>query len=236
MRARASVCAVSRHERYSISATVHGHCLVEAPDTGGPHPLVVGFHGYGETAEIHAERMRRIPGGSECVLASLPALHLFYTKGGEVVGSWMTKQDREQAAADNVAYVAEAVARIKRELPVDDRLAYVGFSQGVAMAYRAAAGAGHPCQALVAIGGDMPPEVAADPAVRWPAVLLTRGESDSFFTREKMERDLECLRGRGASPQALVFDGGHEWADPVFAAIGELIARAFARSPARGSR
>jgi predicted esterase len=230
------VCAVTRLERYSIPATVHGRCLLEVPASAGPHPLVVGFHGYGETAEVHAERMRRIPGAAECVLASLQSLHLFYTKAGEVVGSWMTKQDREQAAADNVAYVAEAVTRIKEELAVDDRLAYVGFSQGVAMAYRAAAWAGHPCRALVAIGGDMPPEVAADPAVRFPSVLLTRGEGDAFFTREKMERDVECLRRRGAAPQAVVFDGGHEWAEPVFAAAGELIARAFARSPAGGSR
>src|SRR4051812_35736744 len=129
--------------------------------------------------------MRRIPGADECVLASLQALHLFYTKAGEVVGSWMTKRDRERTIADNVAYVAAAVARLRREVETDSRLAYAGFSQGAAMAYRAAAWAGHPCQAVIAIGGDMPPEVAEDASVRWPLVLLTRGERDTFFTAEK---------------------------------------------------
>jgi predicted esterase len=59
-------------------------------------------------------------------------------------------------------------------------------------------------------------------------VLLTRGERDEFFTREKMDRDLECLRARGAEPRAVVFDGGHEWSPAVFSAAGELLARALA--------
>jgi hypothetical protein len=74
----------------------------------------------------------------------------------------------------------------------------------------------------------MPPEVASDAAVRWPLVLMTRGEGDTFFTSDKMERDLVCLRSRGAAAESLVFDGGHEWAEPVTAAVGALLARAFA--------
>jgi predicted esterase len=92
------------------------------------------------------------------------------------------------------------------------------------MAYRAAAHAGHPCRALLAIGGDMPPELASDASLRWPAVLLTRGERDEFFTREKLERDEACLRRQGAEVRTVVFDGGHEWAEPVYAAAGLLIA------------
>jgi predicted esterase len=218
---------VARGLSRSISTTTHGRYLLDVPDGGGPHPLIVGFHGYGETAEVHLDQLRRLPRSSECVLVSVRALHLFYTKAGEVVGSWMTKVDREEAIADNVRYVAATVARIKEELTTDDRLAFVGFSQGAAMAYRAAASSGHPCQALIAIGGDMPPDVASDDAIAWPAVLVTRGQRDEYFTADKMERDLAHLRRVGANVQAVVFEGGHEWTEPVFTAGGRLITRAF---------
>ena len=210
----------------SIATTVHGRYFADVPDGDGPHPLVVGFHGYGETAETHLEQLRRIPRSSECLLVSVRALHLFYTKGGEVVGSWMTKLDRDDAAADNAAYVAAIVAEVKAGLPVDGRLAYIGFSQGASMAYRAAARAGHPCQAVLAIAGDMPPEVASDEGMAWPPVLVTRGEHDRYFAADKMERDVAHLRARGAEVEAVVFPGGHEWAEPVFAAAGSLLTRA----------
>lgn len=212
----------------SIAATTHGHYVVEAPDDRGPHPLLVGFHGYGETAEAHLEQLRRIPGASGCVLVSVQALHLFYTRARLVAASWMTKVGREDAARDNVAYVSAVVSRVRDEFSGDGRLVYVGFSQGAAMAYRAAARAGHPCRALLAIGGDMPPEIASDEGIRWPDALLTRGERDEFFTGEKMDRDAACLRRGGARVRTVVFDGGHEWAEPVFTAAGEVLARALA--------
>ena len=160
------------------------------------------------------------------MVLSVRALHLFYTKAGDVVGSWMTKLDRDDAAADNAAYVAAILAEVKADLPVDSRLAYIGFSQGASMAYRAAARAGHPCQAVLAIAGDMPPEVAGDEAMVWPPVLVTRGEQDGFFTAEKMERDVAHLRAHRAEVETVVFPGGHEWAEPVFAAAGSLLNRA----------
>ncbi len=213
--------------RRSLATTVHGHYLVLAPASPGPHPLIVGFHGYGETAETHLEQLVRIPGAKGCVLVSVQALHAFYTRAGAVVGSWMTRQDREEAIADNVAYVRATLEKVREQFTVDGRLAYVGFSQGAAMAYRAAAWSGHPSRALIAVGGDMPPEVADDAALRWPAVLMTRGERDEFFTKEKMDRDLDALRRRGADARAVVFDGGHEWAEAVFTAAGEVLSRAF---------
>ena len=210
----------------SIATTIHGRYLADVPDREGPHPLVVGFHGYGETAETHLEQLRRLPRSSDCVLVSVRALHLFYTKAGDVVGSWMTKLDRDEAVADNATYVAATVARVKADFPVDARLAFVGFSQGASMAYRAAARAGHPCQAILAIAGDMPPEVASDDGFMWPPVLVTRGEQDRYFTEDKMARDVAHLRARGAEVEAVEFPGGHEWGEPVFTAAGSLLTRA----------
>ena len=76
---------------------------------------------------------------------------------------------------------------------------YAGFSQGVAMAYRAAARAGHPGDGVLAIGGDLPPDVADDPTAHLPPVLVARGLGDEWFTEAKLQRDLEALR---AAPRA----------------------------------
>src|SRR5438045_533852 len=118
---------------HTIAARTHGRYLVEP---GPAERLLVGFHGYGETAEASLEQMTKIPGAAEWTIIAVQALNRFYAgRSGNVAASWMTSQDREFAIADNVDYVRSVVAA----LPPPSRLVFLGFSQGVAMAYRAAA-------------------------------------------------------------------------------------------------
>ncbi|MBI3940524.1 MAG: phospholipase [Acidobacteria bacterium] len=195
-----------------IPATTHGRYLLEIPERPGPHPLLIGFHGYGENAEVHAGHLRKIPGSSEWLVAAVQALHPFYDrKSGGVVASWMTRVDREFAIRDNVDYVARVVSQIGRDQELCGRLVYAGFSQGVAMAYRAAAYAGHPCHGLVILCGDIPPDLRADPSLRLPPVLVARGRNDDWYTQQKMDSDIEFLASRKVPVETLVFEGGHEW-------------------------
>jgi len=127
-------------ETFAVPARVHGHALLVRGSAAGPGaPLLVGFHGYGENAELHLSELARIPGVERCARAAIQALHPFYTRRDEVVANWMTRFDRERAIADNVAYVAAAVERLLQALPGAGPLVYAGFSQGIAMAYRAGA-------------------------------------------------------------------------------------------------
>ena len=206
-----------------ITAQVHGRYLLEVPAEAEGAPLLVGFHGYGENAERHLKELRRIPGASRFVLCAVQALHPFYNKSGEVIACWMTRLDREQAIEDNVRYVASVVSRVRQDLPVSERLVYLGFSQGAAMAYRAAAGAGHPCQGLVVLGGDVPPELEQLDLSRFPPVLLGRGSSEEWYDAAKMEHDVEILRSRRVDVRPLIFQGGHEWTDEFRAAAGEFL-------------
>ena len=211
-----------------VETATHGRYLLEGPADAGT--LLAGFHGYGETAEVQMERLRLLPGASACLLASVQSLHLFYTKADEVVGSWMTRLGREHAIADNARYVAAVVADVKRRCPAVDRVVYAGFSQGVAMAYRAAARAGHAGDGVLAIGGDLPPDVADDPTAHLPPVLVARGLRDEWFTDAKLQRDLEALRARRVPVTSVVYEGGHEWPQPMFAAAAEFLSeRAAAR-------
>ena len=211
-----------RHQEREIAAQVHGRYLVEAPADPSGCPLLVGFHGYGENAERHLEELRRLPGASRRVLCAVQALHPFYNRTGEVIASWMTRLQREQAIRDNLQYVASVVAEVKRELPVSERLVYLGFSQGAAMAYRAAAGSGHACHGVVVLGGDVPPEIEGNLG-HLPPVLLGRGSSEEWYDAAKMEHDVELLRGKGVDVRPFVFEGGHEWTNEFRAEAGRFL-------------
>jgi predicted esterase len=212
-------------QAFPIPATVQGHYIVESPDTSsGPLPLLVGFHGYAETAERHLEALRRLPGIDDWRVCAVQALHPFYRgKTDEVVASWMTRFGREQAIEDNIRYVSGVVARVMGDFPTREPLVYAGFSQGTAMAYRAAAGAGHRSHALLALGGDVPPELAERDLAGFPGVLLGRGSSDPWYSEEKLAADVELLERKGVAVDVCRFDGGHEWSDAFYRAAGDLL-------------
>lgn len=203
-----------------LPATVHGHYWVRPASGGGPAPLLVGFHGYGETGEGFLSSLETIPGVEGWHVASVQALHLFYTRQGrQVVGSWMTRFDRELAISDNLAYARAAVAAVLEELPGTGTLVFAGFSQGVAMAYRAAAAS--PCSGVIALAGDVPPEVDARDL---PPVLIGRGRGDDWYDQEKLRRDLDRLGAAGVSADVSVFDGGHEWTPEFYRAAAAFLA------------
>src|ERR1017187_742462 len=144
----------------TAAATTHGRYLVIPPSTTGPAPLLVGFHGYGEDAETQLERLRSIPGSDRWLIVSIQALHRFYERRtNRVVASWMTRQDREFAIADNAAYVATCIEAIEAEWPALPGIVFAGFSQGVAMAFRAAVNVPSRVTGVIAVGGDVPPEI-----------------------------------------------------------------------------
>src|SRR5687768_8889487 len=157
----------------TIEAVVHGRVLYEHRSD---RRLLVGFHGYAENAERHILELQKIPGIDSWSVAAIQALHPFYPRrggGDDIVASWMTRLDRELAIAENVEYVRRALAAIWRGTSGETTLVFAGFSQGVAMAYRAGAFA-VPANGLIALAGDVPPDVMAA-EVKLPPVLVGRG-------------------------------------------------------------
>jgi predicted esterase len=219
----------------TIATTTHGRYLVSLPAANGPAPLLVGFHGYAEGADAQLERMRGIPGADAWRLVAIQGLHRFYQRRvGDVVASWMTRQDRELAIADNIAYVNAVIDAVTLEWPDPPAIVYAGFSQGVAMAFRAAAASPRPVAGVIAVGSDVPPELQATSLARIPAALICRGARDAMYATTKFDSDIGRLRAAGAAVTPLSFDGGHEWSEPVLHA-----AAAFLRdrsAPALGKR
>jgi predicted esterase len=207
----ADVSTAGDHRVRSIETTTHGRYLIDAPAGAGPHPLLVGFHGYGENADTHMAHLRAVVGDRRWLIVSVQALGRFYTRGDtEVVACWMTRQDRELAIADNIAYVAAVVNEVRRDYRASDTLVYAGFSQGAAMAYRAAAFAGPRAAALILLAGDLPPDVAPK-AFTLPPILLGRGATDAWYTEARAAVDREQLTAAGVSVTEHVFDAGHVW-------------------------
>ena len=199
----------------SVETPIHGRVLVVP---GDPKRLLVGFHGYGENADRHLGELRRIPGADAWTLVAIQGLHRFYNqRTQEVVASWMTRQDRELAMADNLAYVGKVLG----EVDGGGTRVFAAFSQGTPMAYRAAAA--HGAHGLLILGGDCPPDVAAQESVQLPPVLLGRGEKDEWYTAEKFEQDLRFLRRASKDVRTVVFEGGHEWSDAFRAAAGDFL-------------
>jgi predicted esterase len=213
-----------------VAATVHGRYLVLPPAHEPPRRWLVGFHGYAQGADEFLEMMRWVPQTRAWRVVSVQALHPFYTRANVVVANWMTRQDREHAIADNIAYVDAVLADLEREFGRPDSLVYAGFSQGVAMAYRAGVACRLPAQAIFAVAGDVPPELKSGGPRRWPAVRIAVGTRETFYTPEIMNRDLEFLKSNGVDARATVFEGGHEWSPEVVAAAGQLLAAVAAKA------
>ncbi|HEX2832095.1 MAG TPA: phospholipase [Thermoanaerobaculia bacterium] len=198
----------------TLATSVHGRFLhVDR----GTDRLVIGFHGYAESAEMHLAELEKVPGSERWSLIAVQALHPFYTRTGQIVASWMTSLDRENAMADNLAYVAKVLASV----PEPRTLVFAGFSQGATMAARAAAHVGKPA-GLMLLGGDIPPDVKADAALRLPPTLLGRGERDEWYTDEKLKKDMSYLEAT-SRVTTCVFDGGHEWTDAYREAAGRFL-------------
>jgi predicted esterase len=202
----------------TIPASTHGRYLVVPPSHSGPAPVLVGFHGYAEAAEAELERMQSIPGLDRWLLASVQGLNRFYRgRTRDVVASWMTSQDRELAIADNAVYVSSVIDAVAGEWRVNDVLVCTAFSQGVAMAFRAACASARRVSAVVLLGGDVPPELDRAALAKIPAALIGRGQRDEWYTAATRDADVERLRQAGVGVETVDLDAGHEWT-PEFSA------------------
>jgi predicted esterase len=207
---------------HSVPTLTHGRVLVRQPRAAASRGLLVGFHGYMENASSQMTRLTELPDSERWTLASIQGLHRFYRgRSEEVVASWMTREDRDTAIADNLAYVAMALDTIPHDPAA--RIVYTGFSQGVAMAFRAAVRGEGRVHAVIAVGGDVPPELLHDSSSAFPRVLLARGQRDEWYTQEKFDADVSALTASGEAVKALAYDGAHEWNTAVSTAVGEYL-------------
>ena len=211
----------------SVESRTHGRVVVRDATRLPARGLLVAFHGYGQSADAILADLDHVSGVSAWTVVSVQALHRFYTRSNQaVIASWMTRQDRDEAITDNVAYVDRAVdAALESQPPVlgTPLIVYVGFSQGVAMAYRAALLGKRRSAGVIALAGDVPPDVDLAGA---PPVLIGVGARDTWYTVEKARADAARLEAADVTYEVVTFQGGHEWTDEFRSAVGRWLTRA----------
>jgi len=208
----------------SISTPTHGRVLIKDGVGAAHRRVLVGFHGYAQSADDMLAELELIPGSEQWTLVSIQALHRFYARRMEkVVASWMTRQDRDDAIVDNVAYVDRALDTALQGIG-SAPMVFVGFSQGVAMAYRAAVLGRHRPQSIIAIGGDVPPEVKTAASEKFPPVLIAAGMQDELYTASHLETDSAFLRAHGVAVDMFRYSGGHEWTVDLRRRIQDVLA------------
>lgn len=206
-----------------VPARAHGRVVVkDAAYDGRRSRLLLAFHGYAQRAESMVEMLETVPGIEQWTIASIQALHPFYGKNEQVVASWMTREDRELAIAENVEYVDDATVALQRERRADV-IVCVGFSQGASMAWRAGVLGRRKADGVVALGGDIPPDLNDAPVEDFPIALVAGGTKDDWYNEAKMSADLKLLADKGAPHGSLRFDGGHEWTDEFRAELGKFL-------------
>ena len=213
----------------NIATPSHGRVIVRAPDGVPCAGVLVGFHGYAETADIQMSRLKAIPGTKAWLLVAVQALHRFYIgRSDRVAASWMTREDRLDAIADNVQYVDRALDAAAPESG-HAPLVFAGFSQGVPMAYRAAVLGRRPAAGVIAVGGEIPPELAGDSSIRFPPVLIVRGAGDDWYGETRRAEDAGNLASRGSLAQSITIEGAHDWTSEAGRAAGHFLSTLHAR-------
>ena len=204
----------------SIKTQTHGRVLVDGPTDATR--VLIGCHGYAQNAAIMMKDMNRIPGVDGWRRVSVQALNRFYTRGDEaVVASWMTREDREAAIADNIQYLQNVVNAVAAGAKT---IVYLGFSQGASMVSRAAARVTPRATGLIVLGGDIPADVKDDPSLHLPPVLIGCGVRDTWYGA-RVDRDVAFLQSRGTAHEVVRFDGAHEFNAEFSAAAGRWLER-----------
>ena len=199
---------------------------VQVPVNKGDTPpaLLLAMHGYGQACKNFVKTFA--PFAEQNVLVVAPqGLHQFYWINHRPAFSWMTSFEREQTIADNLAYMALLYNTIQEEYSFDpERVFLLGFSQGVAMAFRFAASGHITTRGVIACGGDLPPDVAAriEEVTPFPALVM-HGTQDTIVPIAKSEACVEVLEQHQFPVETHFFEGNHEIPDAQVEAISEWI-------------
>ena len=197
--------------RFVIDFSVYYSVLPPAPEHDRGITLVV-LHGFGQRCDRFIAQFRPLAEAGITVVAP-QAPNAFYVKfETRTVGfTWLTRYERDQAIRDVVAYLDRLLDTLhaRENMPLQP-LYFLGFSQGVSMAYRYAVHGKHGVTGVIACGADLPPDVAERlPNARPFRVLLVHGRDDTVVPVSKCEAAEQVLRRHHVPLDRFIFSGGH---------------------------
>lgn len=211
-------------ENLVIEKTVEFAIQRPAHASDRPPALLIALHGYGQSCD----RFIRVfaPLRRKNILVVAPqAPNEFYVKmDPRIVGfTWLTRHERDRSIAEFVVYMQRLLEKTTALCPYDpERVSFLGFSQGVSMAYRFAVSGAHKTDGVVACGADLPPDVVEKLAQATPfRVLLAHGTEDTVVPLAKAKQAQAILRRHSWPVEPFFFPGGHEISPEAVEKIGD---------------
>lgn len=172
------------------------------------HDLLFVLHGYGMHAGQFIKNFDPIA-SSDLKIVAPEGLSRFYRRGfdGDVIASWMTREDRLSEIADQRYFLDKLYDAMVGS--ADRRVYVLGFSQGTATASRWMSGNTRRFNGLALWGGDFAPDIES-PIIGLPPIQCVVGNQDPFIPLPMFEERCIALENKGYEVVRTVFEGTHE--------------------------
>lgn len=180
---------------------------------GNGKKLLYVLHGYGQLAKFFIRKFKPATEQDYTVVAP-EGQHYFYLNGtsGRVGASWMTKENREQDIQNYLRYLDALHAQLIAEKDWDEIVA-LGFSQGVATAFRWLAESDIKPSKFMICSGLVPPDVDLQikKAIFDPIkITYFSGVNDPYRTEDSVKEFYDAVASSKLDMELVNFDGVHE--------------------------
>ncbi len=176
--------------------------------------VIFALHGYAQSAKKFIHKFDELNDGKTLIICP-EGLSRFYWKNftGDVVASWMTKEDREDDIADNMNYLNSIYNTIISQLNDNVVISFFGFSQACPTLSRWASSQQPHFHHLIMWGG----QLAHDENYRNSKdyfsdkkLFFIYGLEDEFLPFGYKERHLSLARMAGMDFEIITYEGKHE--------------------------
>lgn len=180
---------------------------------GNGKKLLYVLHGYGQLAKFFIRKFKPAI-DQDYTLVAPEGQHYFYLNGtsGRVGASWMTKENREQDIANYIAYLDAIHTELTAEKEWDE-IVVLGFSQGVATAFRWLAERDIKPSKFLICSGLVPPDV--DLKIKkdiFDPIQMTyfSGVNDPYRTKDSVKEFYDAVASSKLAMELVNFEGVHE--------------------------
>lgn len=180
---------------------------------GNGTKLLYVLHGYGQLAKYFIRKF--VPATQQGYTVIAPeGQHHFYLQGtsGRVGASWMTKENRKQDMVNYIAYLDAIHADLTAKKEWDE-IVVLGFSQGVAAAFRWIAESNIKPSKFLICSGLVPPDVDLNiKKALFDPIQMTyfSGVNDPYRTEDAVQEFYTAVASCKLDMELVNFDGVHE--------------------------
>ncbi len=169
--------------------------------------IIFVLHGYGMQAGEFLKKFEALQQPGRLIIAP-EGLSRFYRKAfsGDVVASWMTKEDRLNDIDDYIHYLDDLF--FKMSVNPSAKKVVLGFSQGVTTASRWLMNGNSLVDDFVLWCGEFAPDIPKFPAHR-PRIWHVSAQKDEFIPIDRFKKQQEYLTSSGFEVKEYSFDDGH---------------------------